>query len=47
MKKINVLKVVKIASLAASVLGMIGSSWVNGEENKRTLQKMVDEHLKK
>ena len=47
MNKLNVVKVVKVASLAASVLGMIGTSWVNGEENKKVLQKLVDEHFKK
>lgn len=45
--KNNTLKIVKIASLAASVIGMIGSAWVTGKENEATLKRLVEESLKK
>lgn len=46
----NKLKVVKIFSVAATVVGMVGtlaSSWVTDKENKATLKKLVDEHFQK
>lgn len=43
--KVDVVKVVKIASMVASVAGMIGSSWANGKENKNILENLAKEHF--
>lgn len=47
MNKINVVKVAKIGGMLLSIGGMIISSWVGSKENEQTLQKLVDERLKK
>ena len=47
MNKLNAVKIVKVLSVAASVAGMIGTSWVNGKENESMLKKLVEERLKK
>ena len=47
MNKFNIVKVVKVLSMAASVVGMVGASWANGKENENILAKLVDERLKK
>lgn len=43
--KFNSIKFVKIFSLIASVVGMIGSAWASDKENKATLDKLVSEKL--
>lgn len=40
-------KIIKIASIVASILGTIGASWADSKENEITLQKLVDERLNK
>ena len=45
MKNINWVKIVKIGSIAASVLGTIGTAWVATKENEITLTKLVNERL--
>lgn len=47
MKKIDKVQVVRIAGLAASVVGMIASTWVGKKDNDQTLKKLVDERLQK
>lgn len=47
MKKINVVKVAKGAGMLLSIGGMILASWVGSKENEETLQKLVDEKIKK
>lgn len=47
MLKLSKLTVIKIASMAASVAGMLGSAWVSGKENKIMLEKLVNEKLGK
>lgn len=47
MKKINIVQIVKIASMAASIIGMIGSSWASSKENKAILKDLVNEHFQK
>ena len=41
----KVIKIVKILSLAATIVGTIGSAWVGSKENKMLLTKLVDEHF--
>lgn len=43
--KFNKLKVIKIAAMGASVIGMIASAWVSDKENKLNLEKLVEQHL--
>lgn len=43
----NIVKIVKIGSMVASVAGMIGSAWSTSQENKETLAKLVAQQLKK
>ena len=45
--KVEMVKVVKIASMAASVVGMIGSSWASSKENQSTLEQLAKEHFQK
>ena len=45
MKTINWVKVIKVASFAASILGSIGTAWVTGKENEIALAKLVSERL--
>jgi hypothetical protein len=40
--KFDKVTIIKIASLALSVLGMIGTSWATDKENERTLKKLVE-----
>lgn len=47
MKNINTVKVVKVISLAASIIGTFATAWVTKKENELTLAKLVDEHLQK
>lgn len=47
MLKLNKLTVIKIASMTASVVGMLGSAWVSSKENKMVLEKLVNEKLGK
>lgn len=44
--KVN-LKVIKVASILASVAGMIGSAWVSDKEAKITLENLVNSKLGK
>ena len=43
--KVDVVKVVKIASMVASVAGMIGSSWAGSKENKAVLEELTKKHF--
>ena len=46
----NKVKLVKILSMAATVIGAIGSigsSWVTDKENKATIEKLINERLSK
>lgn len=43
----KIIKIIKIASVLASVLGMIGSSWADSKENEQTLKSLVDSHFEK
>ena len=47
MNKINIVKTVKLLSMAASVVGMIGASWANSKENESILARLVEERLMK
>lgn len=44
MKKVTI---IKFASLAASIIGMIGSAWASDKENKLALEKLVNQALNK
>lgn len=44
---VNWVKVIKVASTAASVLGMIGGAWAENKSNTNTITKLVSEHLSK
>ena len=41
----NLVKVVKVASIAATILGTIGSAWVSSKENKIVLEELVQKHF--
>jgi len=43
----NFVKIIKIASIVASIVGMIGSSWADSMENKNTLKELTDLHFEK
>lgn len=43
----NIVKIVKVASMVASVIGMIGSAWASSKENKVILENLVNEHFQK
>lgn len=43
----NIIKIVKVASMVASVIGMIGSAWASSKENKVILENLVNEHFQK
>lgn len=43
----NIVKIVKIASMVASVIGMVGSAWASSKENKIVLENLVNEHFQK
>ena len=45
MKNINTVKVVKVISLAGSIIGTFATAWVTKKENELTLAKLVDEHV--
>lgn len=45
--KVDIVKIVKITSMVASVAGMIGSSWATGKENKAILENLAKEHFQK
>jgi len=47
MKNVNTVKVVKMISLAASIIGTFATAWVTKKENELTLAKLVDERLQK
>lgn len=50
MKNLDKVKAVKILSMAATVigaLGTLGSSWVSDKERDAKLAKLVDERLQK
>ena len=42
MNENTVVKVVKVAAIAFSVIGMIGSAWAGSKENKLTLAELVN-----
>ena len=39
------LKIIKLFSLIASILGMIGTAFVTTRENEETLQRLVNQKL--
>lgn len=41
----RLIKIIKIASVVASVLGVIGSSFADSQENKLALKELVDSHF--
>lgn len=41
----NGIKVIKILSVIASVVGMLGSAWASSEENKVVLANLVEKHF--
>ena len=43
----KIVKIIKIASIVASILGTIGAAWADGKENEQTLKKLVEENLQK
>ena len=43
----KVVKFIKIASVVASIFGIIGSSWADNKENELNLKKFVNEHFEK
>lgn len=43
---IDVVKIVKILGLAFTVAGTVASAWAGGEENKKVLEKLVNEQFK-
>ena len=43
----NFVKIIKICSVIASVIGVIGSSWADSKENEETLKKLVIETIEK
>lgn len=47
MKKLDIVKVAKGVGMLLSIGGMVLTSWVSGEENKKVLEKLVDERLSK
>ena len=47
MKKLDLLKVAKIGSLGLSLIGAGLTSWISSQENKKVLEKLVDERLQK
>lgn len=47
MKNIDVLKVAKGAGLVLSIGGMLLNTWVNGKENEKVLEKLVNQHFQK
>lgn len=47
MNKINIVKVAKIGGMLLTIGGTIVTAWVGSKENEQTLQKLVDERLKK
>ena len=46
MMKVNIVKVVKVASLAFTLAGTLGTAWASDKESKATLETLVKEHLK-
>ena len=47
MAKVDVVKIAKIGGTLLSIGGMVIASWVGTKENEKTLQKLVEEHVKK
>jgi hypothetical protein len=41
------IKIVKIASIIASLAGMLGTAWVGDKENRIMLEKLVNDRLGK
>lgn len=44
--KLDVVKIVKVASFVATIAGSIGGSWVSKKENNKTLEELVKKHHK-
>ena len=45
--KVDIVKVVKVGSVVASVLSVIGTAWAGTKENQATLEALVEKHLNK
>ena len=47
LKKVDLLKLAKIGSLGITLVSGVLATWISSKENQKTLEKLVEERLKK